>query len=136
MIEYVVGFLHDANCVVLIEKKRPEWQFGLLNGVGGHIEDGETPSDAMRREFHEEAGLDIDYWNLGVVLTGKGWRVHFFSARGPAMYARTQTDERVHYVSISSLPGNVIPNLRWLIPLCLCAGVKKPIEMEEKINGR
>lgn len=50
--QYVLGFLFNENLtkVVLVRKKRPEWQCGLLNGVGGKIEDGEPPLDAMVRE--------------------------------------------------------------------------------------
>ena len=61
MQEYVVGFLFDEDArryhktghgnVVLIEKNRPAWQAGRLNGVGGHIEIGETPDEAISREF-------------------------------------------------------------------------------------
>jgi len=40
MTEYVLGFLMDNYRVVLIEKQRPAWQKGLLNGVGGHINHG------------------------------------------------------------------------------------------------
>lgn len=60
---YVVGFLFSTNKkeVVLIKKNRPDWQKGLLNGIGGHIED-ETPLEAMKREFLEETGLKIEYW--------------------------------------------------------------------------
>lgn len=43
--------------VLLIEKQRPEWQKGRLNGVGGKIEPGEADSSAMIREFAEETGL-------------------------------------------------------------------------------
>ena len=28
--------------------------------VGGHLEPGETPADAIRRECHEELGIDIE----------------------------------------------------------------------------
>ena len=45
MTEYVCGFAFDntKQYVTLIEKKRPNWQAGYLNGVGGHIEEGEVP---------------------------------------------------------------------------------------------
>jgi len=40
MIEYVAGFAFDETYerVVLIEKKKPIWQFEKLNGVGGKME--------------------------------------------------------------------------------------------------
>ena len=46
---YVLGFLFRDNCtsVVLIRKDKPRWQAGLLNGVGGKINDGETNGDSI-----------------------------------------------------------------------------------------
>jgi 8-oxo-dGTP diphosphatase len=63
---YVVGFLfgHDKTMVALIKKSRPEWQKGMLNGIGGKIENSENALTAMRREFKEEAGADVSDWKL------------------------------------------------------------------------
>ena len=130
MLEYVVGFLHseDKSLVVLIKKQRPKWQKGRLNGVGGHIEPGETPLAAMRREFKEEAGLTIADWKLAVEITAAAWRVHFFTCRGPVRDAQTQTDEALRLVSLNSeWPLSILPNLRWLIPLCLDSDIAKPV---------
>jgi 8-oxo-dGTP diphosphatase len=43
---YACGFLFslDRTRVLLIRKRRPAWQAGRLNGVGGKIEPGETPA--------------------------------------------------------------------------------------------
>src|SRR5690349_13991679 len=42
---YALGFLFDGTGrVVLIRKRRPAWQAGLLNGVGGKVEPGEAPA--------------------------------------------------------------------------------------------
>lgn len=53
---FVLGFLfsEDGSRVLLVWKNRPAWQNGKLNGVGGKIEPGETPLQAMKREFLEE----------------------------------------------------------------------------------
>jgi 8-oxo-dGTP pyrophosphatase MutT (NUDIX family) len=82
MIEYVVGFYFDLgrNSVVLIRKDHPEWQAGLLNGVGGKIEGEETPLRAMQREFLEETGKQVDDWNLFTSIRGKEYRIFFFYA--------------------------------------------------------
>lgn len=50
-IHYVVGFMFssDKTLVTLIRKNRPKWMNGKLNGVGGKIEIGETPLQAMVR---------------------------------------------------------------------------------------
>ena len=58
---YCLGFMFDPayERVLLMVKKRPAWQEGLLNGIGGKIESGESCLEAMNREFFEETGLDL-----------------------------------------------------------------------------
>lgn len=60
--EYVLGFAfsRDLKQVALIRKKRPEWQAGKLNGIGGKVNINEVPILAMVREFQEEACLQTD----------------------------------------------------------------------------
>ncbi|PIE78988.1 MAG: hypothetical protein CSA15_05000, partial [Candidatus Delongbacteria bacterium] len=56
---YVNGFMYseDEKKIVLIKKNTPEWQRGLFNGIGGSIEAGESPEEAIVREFEEETGV-------------------------------------------------------------------------------
>lgn len=63
MTNYVLGFMfnYDATHVVLIRKNKPAFLAGFLNGVGGKIEENETPYDAMVREFEEEAGFNVKW---------------------------------------------------------------------------
>ena len=44
----------DAHRTLLGLNDRDEWEL-----IGGRLEPGEQPDDAVVREFHEEAGLDI-----------------------------------------------------------------------------
>lgn len=119
--EYVNGFLYDdRGRVVLIEKQRPPWQAGRLNGVGGKIEPGEHPDQAMRREFREEAGLDLEDWALFIRLVSRGSMIHIYRAFTTAAIVddvRSMTDEVVRIASVADLGHQVIPNLRWLVPL-------------------
>ena len=82
MTEFVVGFYFDLSriSVLLIRKDHPEWQAGMLNGVGGKIEGEETPLRAMQREFLEETGKQVDDWNLFASIRGGDYRVFFFYA--------------------------------------------------------
>lgn len=133
--KYVCGFRFSPDGqVVLIRKNKPAWQKGGLNGVGGKIEPGETPLQAMRREFYEEAGLDIEDWTLSVVLSGHnndGWIVYFFQSHGPIDGAESKTDEQITMVPARNLPQDVLYNLHWLIPLCLENTIKFPIVVEQ-----
>jgi len=118
--EYVAGLLYSDNGlrVSLILKNRPVWQAGFYNAIGGKIEPGETPLEAMKREFIEEAGVDIS-WNPRFSLQGPEFTVHFFSCHdSEAMnHLRTCTDEVVDVFEVGRLPENMIPNLRWIIPM-------------------
>lgn len=132
MKEYVCGFLINtsANEVALILKNRPEWQKGLLNGVGGHIEYGEKPKDAMKREFWEEAGAEINDWIKFTELTDhRNWKVHFFYCKVEFEVARvvhSKTDEEVIFVDLNHIRDEeTIPNLQWLIPMALSMDLER-----------
>lgn len=69
--KFVIGFIfnEDRTKVVLIEKKKDDWQKNRLNGLGGKIEENETDLEAMIREAKEESGIDIGV--LGFRLFGR-----------------------------------------------------------------
>jgi len=118
--QYVVGFFFsvDYQHVVLIEKLKPAWQKGKLNGVGGKIEPGETPEQAMQREFREEAGLDVVTWRKFCVLKWRGGEVHFFTATGDVYRVYSATEEIIRRIKVEHLEVfQIIPNLRWLVPM-------------------
>ena len=116
MRKFVVGFLFDSRGnVALIEKNRPDWQKGRLNGVGGHMEKGERPLQAMVREFCEEAGDKIE-WRQFCLVKGDDYRLYCFTSRTKTEIS-TKTDEKVGWYPVDNLPPNVLPNSRWLIPM-------------------
>ncbi len=116
MNRYVVGYLfNEKGEVCLIEKKRPEWQKGRLNGVGGHIEDGETPQQAMTREFEEEAGA-IANWQQFCFIYGPAYELYCFKSRDNVK-VNTMTDEVISWYPVQELPENVLPILKWAIPM-------------------
>ena len=137
MQEYVVGFLHNNSAVVLIEKNRPEWQAGLLNGVGGHIESHDaSPHDAMVREFKEETGVYVSPWEHFLTLEGTQARVFCYAATGARgtnaiNKVQTETDEVIHRVYFRDLHNrDVVPNLRWIIPIMRQRDKYSPVTVE------
>lgn len=60
-------FTSNLVYVWLMEKNKPEWQKGSLNGLGGKIEEGETIIEAGIRELKEEGGIDLKEEDLKIV---------------------------------------------------------------------
>lgn len=121
--KYVLGFLFDPSKkdVVLIKKLKPEWQKGKLNGVGGKIEENETPLEAMRREFKEETGGEIEEWREFLQLSGHSFIIHTFVAFSLHAYTvKTMEKEKVKVYKVNRLNFNkTIGNLKWIIPLAI-----------------
>lgn len=121
---YVVGFMFntDRTHVVLIRKNRPAWQAGKFNGVGGHIEPGESSVQAMVREFREETQRDTTkyLWDSVCVMYRKDdfecdvYRAFVSDFNG----IQTCTDEEVVIVPLPVMEPR-ISNLDWLIAMCL-----------------
>jgi 8-oxo-dGTP pyrophosphatase MutT (NUDIX family) len=122
--QYVLGFLFspDLKNVLLIRKDSPVWQAGLLNGIGGTIEPGETEYAAMVREFQEEVGYRHLGWKPFAILEGENesgaYVVHIFvdvERAGLAAPTVSPTIETVEVFPVSHTPDRV-PNLAQLIP--------------------
>lgn len=118
---YVLGFLFRSNHsqVALIKKRKPEWQRNKLNGIGGKIEQGEEPTQAMRREFLEETGADVEKWRPYAIIRWRGGLIHCFVSHGD-FSVTSATVEEVRWYDVSEIPTlPTIPKLRWLVPLAL-----------------
>ncbi len=76
---YVVGFMftEDEKQVVLIEKKRPEWQAGKLNGVGGKI--------GINSHYRSSLAFRNDPYEARVLLSIDGSSRDAFQFTYPAM---------------------------------------------------
>jgi len=120
--EYVLGFLFNraGDQVVLIEKQTPEWQRGQLNGVGGKIEVGETPRQAMEREFAEEAGVLFQDWECIILMSGVNWRVTCFRAFDESAFMQVSSTghERIVRCQVCDIPRySRLDNLEMLVAI-------------------
>jgi len=130
--KYVAGFMFDMRnkLVALVQKDRPNWQKGLFNAIGGHVEENEAPLDAMVREFKEETGLVTarEAWRHYAKLTGSndgGWEVDWFwalSLEKTLREARAPGVEPIYVLATTAVSGRYIPtvaNLPWLLEMAL-----------------
>lgn len=88
--EFVLGYaLTHSGHVMMMRKNDGDPSGAGLNGVGGNIEPGETPEQAMNREWEEESGRHApdggDRFRCVGQFGGRGFRVHVFAT--PAMDA-------------------------------------------------
>ena len=132
MKEYVLGFAFSINGskkVALIEKDRPDWQKGKLNGIGGKIDydQDSTPLVAMQREFKEETGVSILSWTHFATMEFKNdmlgghARIYCFKTFTNRVYdCQTMESEKVILVPVDEVQSRLtVANLSLLIPLAL-----------------
>lgn len=124
--KYSAGFLFRGDHVLLVQKKNPAWQNGLYNAIGGKVEGDENYHDCQRREFREEAGLDVLDWKMFAIEEGNGYKVAFYTAHTTNIsWTPPDTNdagEKLRWFMIDDVnrrPATVVGNLRWLVPLAL-----------------
>lgn len=123
---------------LLIRKLKPEWQKGRINGIGGKIEPGEGAYKAIAREFEEETGIGSaqSHWKMTIILQHNNWKVYFFIYTGDAKIEDARQMEAEELVVMTwdmiAKSENVIPNLKWLIPLSYDEDIDKPITITDR----
>jgi len=88
LLKYTLCFLTHQDSILMLKRNRPPNQ-GLWNGVGGHIEPGETPNLSILREVKEETGISIPTAEYKGILTWSGFEIedgglYIFTAQSPS----------------------------------------------------
>lgn len=124
MKQHTLAFIFTPNFdkVLLIEKQKPDWQKGKLNGIGGKHDAHESSEQCISRETLEETGLDIPDTSWLQYAKIKMYDIDIEVDVFAATYNSDMNDAEsreglpVTWVPVSDLPDNVMTNLRILIP--------------------
>ncbi len=139
MKRYCLGFIFDQHfkSVLLMQKLRSpvglENMIGKLNGIGGKVEEGEMPYQAMIRECSEECGLDIKNWNYFLTLRARFGHVDCYYAvvsLDELKSFKQKEDEILNTYSITEASALTMmlryyknyprmANLDWMIPMAI-----------------
>lgn len=142
MKKYVVGFLFnkDKTLILLIERTKDDWQKGLFNGIGGKIENDETPIEAMKRESIEESGIDAEWiekaYMSGANNDGNGFECTVFYAYSDKMLDFIQDEDskkegRLQIIITESINDyKLLENCKFLIPYGMCNDHSKRMVLE------
>jgi len=146
MKHYVMGFIFNRtkNRVLLVKKKRPEWQAGKWNGIGGKIKEiDKSPLEAMQRESLEETGNAYN-WLHCVTFVCPGGTVFVYRAfdfmnchcevQCSAIHYKQMEDELLQVWDLDTLPANIDADLKWLIAVCLST-IKFPLCVHQNTLG-
>lgn len=140
--EYVLGFAFSRarDIVLLIEKQKPYWQKGKINGIGGKVEPNEKRYYAMIREFKEETGINtnITQWKIFAEMIfkddimGGEAIVHCFRMFNDDIFkAKTVEDEVVSLYSLDPDDSKYI----WLSPTLKNLAVLIPMALDEDFEN-
>ncbi len=118
----------DAQRVLMVHRtaRADDQQLGKYNGLGGKLEPGEDIASGMRREIHEEAGLQVTSMHLrgtinwpGFGAAGEDWfgfifRIDAFAGSPPPRNAEGTLEwvDREHLLALPLWEGD-----RHFIPL-------------------
>jgi len=128
VIPRTISFILRQSEILLIElpQDHPGWA-GQYNGVGGHVEIGEDPLSAARREVLEETGLTVSSQNLvGVVTvdTGHSPGIGLFVFVGESIEGNLETSSEgtPAWLPVEHLAAfQLVDDMEFLVPQALKA---------------
>ena len=118
-------FIEKDNKILLIHKNKKEsFGYSKLNGVGGHIEKGEEPYEAAKREIFEESGLIINKLSLVAIIfieigTNPGILLFVFKAKYPGGRLKESDEGNLLWMERTSIidGNNIVKDIPFLLEL-------------------
>jgi 8-oxo-dGTP diphosphatase len=122
-------FLHRGGNVLLLRGAVTKrlWA-GKWNGIGGHIEIGETPLEGARREIREETGLEVFDLHLRAIVhvssteTIQGIMIFVYVGESPSSEVSPSVEGDLQWFPLDALPQDaLVEDLSELIPRVMAA---------------
>jgi len=118
-------FIERDNEILLIHKnKKDSFGFSKLNGIGGHIEKGEEPYEAAKREIFEESGLIINELRLVSIIfidigTNPGILLFVFKTNYPGGRLKESDEGNLLWMKRTSIidGNNIVKDIPFLLEL-------------------
>lgn len=119
---FTVGFITQADKVLLLLRKKSPNK-GKWNGVGGHIEPGESPYRCMQREITEETSFYVDNLHFGGILTWTGFEIecgglYIFTSKvnSQSLIACQEGELAWHPLQFAFSDPAVVDNIHYFLP--------------------
>ena len=120
----MAALVMDARILLAHRHPRRRWYPNCWDLVGGHIEAGESPEQALRRECREEIAVDLVKMRpLKINLSDPNLEPHAFLVtdwRGTPVNAAPEEHDALEWLSLSDLPELALAHpsyAAWLPPL-------------------
>ena len=110
----VILIVEKENKICLLRRFNTGWNDGKYAVMGGHVEDGEDPVNAVIREAKEELGITVEKENLTQVFTLGCSPDHIYiyfkcnKYLGDAKINEPDQCDDVQFFDINNLPTNII----------------------------
>lgn len=120
----MAALVRDAKILLAHRHPRRRWYPNCWDLIGGHIEAGESPEQALRRECREEIAVDlVKVRPLEISLSDPTVEPHAFLVtdwRGTPVNAAPDEHDAIEWFSPSDLPELTLADpsyAAWLCPL-------------------
>ena len=100
--------------ICLMRRFNTGWNDGMYALMGGHVNDGESPVDAVIREAREELGIIVDEINLKHLLTMSVNPDHIYlyfmvdKFKGKIENMEPDQCDEISFFDVDKIPENVI----------------------------
>ena len=112
---------HQDDVLMLLRKKEPNKN--MWNGIGGHLENGETPYQSMLREIEEETCVKPASIQFGGILTWQGFAIpegglYIFTAEVPDKTVVENGEGQLawHSRQFVFTSNQVVSNIHYFLP--------------------